>query len=142
MRVIYTAGVWDLFHAGHLRFLRASKALGDVLVVGVLTDDGAAAYKRRPVQHEHERLELVQSIGFVDAAFLQPGTDPTSVIMALNGIGKRPDVMTHGDDWTELREGNETLRALGVELALLPYGNGTGTTGIIERIRAGALNGG
>src|SRR5690606_26928530 len=57
MRIVYHAGVWDLFHAGHLRVLEQSKKLGDVLIVGVVTDDGAAAYKpRRPVIPQHERL--------------------------------------------------------------------------------------
>jgi len=61
---------------------------------------------------------------------LQPTTDPTPVLEII-----RPHVMTHGDDWKRLREGNETLVRLGVEFVLLPYGNGKGTTGIIERIR-------
>lgn len=138
MRVIFTAGVFDLLHDGHLQFLRASKALGDVLVVGVLTDKGAAAYKRTPVMDEGVRLELIRSLQFVDAAFLQPGTDPSAVLFALRGIGMTPAVMTHGDDWSTLREGNETLRVLGMELVLLPYGKGGGTTEIIERIRTTA----
>lgn len=131
MRVIYTAGVWDLLHDGHLRFLEASAALGDQLVVGVVTDDGAAAYKRRPIMPEGARLALIRGLACVDAAMLQPGTDPTPILELL-----RPDVMTHGDDWSELLEGQETLERLAVEWVILPYGAGTGTTGLIERIQA------
>jgi cytidyltransferase-like protein len=138
MKIVYTAGVWALFHAGHLAFLERSKALagfGGKLIVGVLTDDGAAAYKPRPVVHQDERLRIVSALSCVDAAFLQPGTDPSPVLCALDALGLRPDLMTHGDDWTQLREGGETLARLGIELVLLPYGPGQGTTGIIRRIR-------
>lgn len=135
MRIVYHAGVWDLFHAGHLSVLERSKALGDLLVVGVVTDDGAAAYKRRPFIPQDERLAIVRALRCVDAAFLQPGTDPSPVLEALDALGLRPAVMAHGDDWSELREGMDTLERLGIELVLLPYGEGTGTTGLINRIR-------
>jgi cytidyltransferase-like protein len=138
-RVIYTAGVWDLFHAGHLQVLEASRRLGDLLVVGVLTDDGAAAYKRRPVINQADRLRIVAGLRCVDAAVLQPGTDPSPVLDALAALGLRPEAMTHGDDWRELREGMGTLERLGIRLELLPYGPGPGTTGIIQRIQEGAL---
>lgn len=122
-RVIYTAGVFDLFHAGHLALLEASKAgagIGGRLVVGVLTDDGAAAYKPRPIHHEHDRLALIRSLECVDAAFLQPGTDPSPVLRALVALGVRPAAMTHGSDWSELREGMATLQELGVEYVTIP----------------------
>jgi glycerol-3-phosphate cytidylyltransferase len=132
-RVVYTAGVWDQLHAGHLNILRRSKALGDLLAVGVLTDIGTAAYKPRPpLYNEHARLEIVRSLSFVDAAFLQPGTDPSPVLLALNALGLRPAAMTHGDDWTRLKEGGETLEQLGIELVLLPYTPDVSTT----RVRA------
>lgn len=137
MRVIFHAGVWDLFHTGHLSVLERSRALGDMLIVGVLTDDGAAAYKpRRPVIPQNERLAIIRSLRCVDAAFLQPGTDPSPLLESLAAIGRCPAALVHGDDWTELREGSETLERLGIELVLLPYGGGDGTTGIIERIRS------
>lgn len=135
-RIVYHAGVWDLFHAGHLQALEASRGLGDMLIVGVVTDLGAAAYKARsPVIGEAERLRIVSALACVDAAFLQPGTDPTPVLLALDALGLRPAIMAHGDDWSELREGSETLRRLGIEWRTVPYGDGAGTTGLIERIR-------
>lgn len=128
-RVVYTAGCWDLLHSGHMNILRRSKALGDTLIVGVLTDLGVAAYKPKPpLYNEHARLEIVRSLNFVDAAFLQPGTDPSPVLRALAACGCKPFVMTHGDDWTELREGNETLAELGIGLQLIPYTPDVSTT--------------
>lgn len=138
MKIVYTAGVWSLFHAGHLAFLEASKALAGShgkLVVGVLTDDGAERYKPRPVIGQDDRLRIIAALDCVDAALLQPGTDPSPVLHALDRLGLRPDILTHGSDWKELREGMETLHALGIEYVTLPYGSGTGTTGIIRRIR-------
>ena len=136
MRIVYTAGVWDLFHEHHLSLLERSRALGDRLVVGVVTDEGTAAYKPEPpVNREHHRLRVIQGLRCVDAAFLQPGTDPSPVLRALAAVGVVPEVMTHGDDWSELREGNETLAELGIRLVLLPYGLGGGTTAIKARIR-------
>src|SRR5690606_5599488 len=72
MRVIYTAGVWDLLHTGHIRFLQASRALGDRLIVGVVSDDGAAAYKRRPIISEHDRFAMINALSCVDIAVRQP----------------------------------------------------------------------
>lgn len=142
MKTIYTAGVFSLIHAGHLSLLERSKALageGGKLIVGVLTDDGAAAYKERPVVPQDERFRMIAALGCVDAAFLQPGTDPSPVLLALAALGIRPAAMTHGADWSELREGNETLAALGIEFVILPLlerqGERLSTTRTVSQIR-------
>lgn len=139
MKVVFTAGVWDIFHTGHLSMLERSKCLagpGGKLVVGVVTDLGTAAYKPEPPTiNEHHRLRIIQAIECVDAAFLQPGTDPSPVLRALAALGCTPDLMTHGDDWSELKEGGETLEELGVELMLLPYTPDVCTSEIRDRIR-------
>lgn len=124
MRVVYTAGVFDLLHRGHLNLLWQSKRMGDVLVVGVVSDMGTNAYKGRlPVQNVAQRMRAVERLGFVDAVVLQRDTDPTPMLERF-----RPDVMTHGDDWPRLREGHETLERLGIEWALVPYTRGVSTT--------------
>ncbi len=123
-RVIYTAGVFDRLHRGHINLLWQSRQLGDVLVVGVVSDEGCAAYKgRRPEQSLSVRKAAVAGLGFVDFVLTQPGTDPTPCLEQV-----RPDVMTHGDDWTELREGMDTLERLGVEWRLVPYTPGISST--------------
>jgi rfaE bifunctional protein nucleotidyltransferase chain/domain len=132
MRVIYTAGVWDLLHRGHLNMLWRSKELGDVLVVGVVSDAGTEAYKgRRPVQNVQQRMEAVRRLGFVDVVELQHGTDPSH-----NLIRFRPDVMTHGDDWDRLKEGHETIERLGIEFVTLPYTPDVSTSLLREKVSA------
>jgi rfaE bifunctional protein nucleotidyltransferase chain/domain len=129
-RIVMTSGVFDLLHEGHLNLLRASKALGDTLVVGVVSDAGAAAYKRPPIQDERTRLAVVRALRGVDFALLQPTTDPSPLVELI-----RPKLLTHGDDWEQLLQGHETLGRLGVEFVRLPYTPGISTTILVERVR-------
>lgn len=130
-RVIYTAGVFDLLHRGHLNLLMASKALGDVLVVGVVTDAGCHAYKGVwPAENTELRMRAIARLGFVDVVVPQLSTDPTKNLERF-----MPDAMTHGDDWTELREGQVTLDRLGVEWVTLPHTAGVSSTTLRELVR-------
>jgi rfaE bifunctional protein nucleotidyltransferase chain/domain len=123
-RVIYTAGCFDLLHAGHINLLWQSKQLGDVLVVGVVSDVGARAYKGRlPMENCQQRMQAIARLGFVDVVILQKGTDPTTMLERF-----QPAAMVHGDDWTELREGHDALERLGVEWVTIPYTPGISTT--------------
>ena len=136
MKVIYTAGVWDLLHRGHLNILWESKRLGDVLVVGVVSDAGCMAYKGfAPVQNSQLRIRNVRELGFVDVVELQATTDPTPLLERY-----RPDVMTHGDDWEELREGQDTINRLGIEWRLIPYTPGISSTVLREKRNGGRLH--
>ena len=138
-RIIYTAGVFDLFHPGHVEILQESANLGDVLYVGVVSDAGTEAYKnRQPQFNERERIEIVRSMRCVDRVFLQPGTDPSPVLRHLAAVGQTPSLFTHGDDWTELLEGADTLRELGIEFRTIPRTRGRCTSRLVEQIRAGA----
>lgn len=134
-RVIYTAGVFDMLHEGHLNLLRQSRRLGDLLVVGVVRDDGVEAYKgRRPIQSEHTRLAVVRALREVDLAVLQETTDPTPILEAI-----RPAIMTHGDDWSELREGQATLERLGIRFLTVRYTAGISSSQLRDRLEhAGA----
>jgi cytidyltransferase-like protein len=132
MRIIFTAGVCDILHRGHLNMLWESKQLGDVLVVGVVSDAGCLAYKgKMPTQHAQHRIQAIRNLGFVDVVEYQPGTDPTALLERY-----RPDIMTHGTDWAELKEGHNTLRRLGVEWKLIPYTQGISSTELRKK-RAG-----
>jgi len=136
MKVIYTAGVWDLLHRGHLNILWESKRLGDVLVVGVVSDAGCMAYKGfAPVQNSQLRIRNIRELGFVDVVELQATTDPTPLLERY-----RPDVMTHGDDWEELREGQDTINRLGIEWRLIPYTPGISSTALREKRNGGRLH--
>lgn len=123
-RIVFVPGVWDLLHRGHLNLLWRARQLGDVLVVGIVSDEGAAAYKgRRPAQTEELRLDIVRGLGFVDVVDLQPTTDPTPLLERY-----LPDMLVHGSDWERLREGHETLARLGIEFVRLPYTPEVSTT--------------
>lgn len=123
-RIVFVPGVWDLLHAGHLNLLWRAKQLGDVLVVGVVSDTGTEAYKgRRPAQSERLRLQTVGRLGFVDVVELQATTDPTPLLERF-----RPAQLVHGSDWDRLREGHETLGRLGIEFVRLPYTPEVSTT--------------
>jgi cytidyltransferase-like protein len=124
MNIVYTAGVWDLIHHGHLNFLRESAKLGEILVVGVVSDEGTRNYKGiYPVDAEYQRLETIARLPWVTLAVPQLGTDPS-----LNLRRFMPDIFTHGDDWDRLKEGHETLEELGIEYRTIPYTQGISST--------------
>ena len=144
--VIMAGGVWDLGpHRGHLNLLWRAKQLGDLLIVGICTDEGAAAYKgQRPVQCYEERERFIRQLPFVDLTVRQESTDPTDLLEKY-----RPDVLVHGSDWTELLQGQETVERLGIRWHLLPYTPGVSTTllrgrleGGLEAVPKGGLEGG
>lgn len=144
LKVVYTAGVFDLLHRGHLNVLWASRKLGDLLVVGVVSDAGVLAYKHRaPVENVQARMARLARLPFVDVIDLQPTTDPTPMLERY-----RPDIFTHADgegDWTALRERVETAAVHYVELPYtfgvieyveLPYTPGVSTTILRQRVPA------
>jgi cytidyltransferase-like protein len=124
MKLVYTAGVWDILHRGHINFLRESAKLGDVLIVGVVTDRGTEAYKHiLPVQDHWTRMEQVRELPWVTFATLQDGTDPSANLRRF-----LPDIFTHGDDWDRLKQGHETLEDLGIEYRTIRYTPGISST--------------
>jgi len=132
LRIGYAPGCWDLLHDGHLNLLEHAKDLVDILVVGVVSDAGAEAYKRRPIQSQDTRLRVVRALRVVDKALMQETTDPSPVLRQL-----LPHVLFHGDDWSALLEGNETLAELGIEFVLLPYTPGISTSQLLAYLERG-----
>ena len=129
-RVVLTNGVFDLLHVGHLRYLRAARALGDLLVVGVNADAAVRAMKAgRPLVPDAERAELVAALDPVDYAviFAEPTAD--SLLRAL-----RPAVYVKGGDYSEttLPEA-ATARQLGAALRFIPLVPGHSTTELVDR---------
>lgn len=126
---MYTAGVFDLFHGGHLNLLWESKQLGDLLVVGVVSDQGCHAYKGiYPHQTLSARMDAIRQIAWVDVVVPQETTDPSYNLRRF-----LPHCMTHADDWTRLREGQETLEELGITWHLIPYTKGISSTILREK---------
>ena len=134
----YTAGVWDQLHAGHIRLLMATKRLCDVLVVGVVSDHGTWSYKGHyPAESSQIRTKAIERLSFIDVVVPQKGTDPSENLERF-----RPDFMSHGSDWEQLKEGHETLERLGIRFVTLPYTPGISSTILREKRSAFiALNG-
>ena len=132
MKVVYTYVVGDLFHIGHLKCLQQAKALGDFLIVGVLTDSAVAAYKRTPIIPFEERLEIIKNIKCVDDAIRQEELNPASTIQKMK---VPPDILVHGDDWDENFPGAEYMRSIGKRAERVKWYPGRPTTAQIAYLQ-------
>ena len=134
-RVVFTNGVFDLLHPGHVDILTASRALGDALVVGVNSDASVRRLKgpTRPVRTEQERAVIVAALESVDVVVVFEEDTPLQLIRALT-----PDVLVKGGDYTvETVVGAEEVLGRGGEVIIVPLTPGHSTTGTVERMRAG-----
>lgn len=128
--IVYTYVVGDLWHIGHLKCLQQAKALGDYLIVGVLSDEAVEAYKRTPIIPFEERIELVADSKQVDEVVRQDSVDPTENLKRLN-----VDIVVHGDDWDENFPGAEYMRSIGKKAIRTKYYPKQSTSKIIREIR-------
>lgn len=123
----YTAGVYDMFHVGHLNLLKNAKKQCDYLIVGVNTDSATYGYKQKyPVIPEEERREIVEAIKFVDEVVLVENTDK---IYAYETY--KPDFIIVGDDHKnepKWRVVDDYLRQRGSRVVFLPYTEHTSST--------------
>lgn len=131
--VVFTNGVFDLLHPGHVRYLQAARAEGDALIVGVNSDRSVRGNKGedRPVTPERERAELLAALGCVDAVTIFDDPTPAAVIAAI-----QPDVLVKGADWAADRiVGRDTVEGRGGRVVRVPVEAGWSTTSILERVR-------
>ncbi|MET9463220.1 adenylyltransferase/cytidyltransferase family protein [Streptomyces sp. NPDC006544] len=126
-RVGYAPGAYDLFHIGHLNILRHARSQCDYLVAGVVSDEMAEIAKgRRPMIPLVERLEIVRSVKYVDAAFVETVPDKVETWKQV-----RFDVIFKGDDWRGTPKGDRLERDFaehGVEVVYFPYTVHTSST--------------
>lgn len=134
MKIGYAFVIADLFHIGHLKFLQRAKQNCDWLIVGVLTDDAAASYKRRPIIPFDERVDIIQSLRCVDMVVTQSSRDPTETLKKLQEEGWNVQLLFHGDDWSEI-PGMDYIKSVGGKVMRIPYYHSRSTTGIIKAIR-------
>jgi rfaE bifunctional protein nucleotidyltransferase chain/domain len=130
---VFTNGVFDLLHRGHVDILAAARALGDVLVVGVNTDASVRRLKGpgRPVRSERERAVVLAALESVDAVVLFDQDTPLELIRAL-----RPNVLVKGGDYTpDAVVGREDVERAGGKVVILALTPGYSTTATIERLR-------
>ena len=132
-RVVFTNGVFDLLHPGHVRYLQAARGEGDALVIGVNSDRSVRANKgpSRPIIPEHERAELLAALACVDAVVIFDEDTPADIIRYV-----QPDVLVKGADWAaDQIVGRDTVEARGGKVVRIPVEQGWSTSGIVERIR-------
>ena len=135
-RIVFTNGVFDLLHPGHVRYLQAARREGDVLIVGINSDRSVRANKgpSRPIMPEHERAEVLEALACVDAVVVFDEETPAKIIDAL-----QPDVLVKGADWAaDAIVGRDTVEARGGKVVRMPIESGWSTSAIIERARSGS----
>jgi len=134
-RIVFTNGVFDLLHRGHVEYLFAARALGDRLVVGVNADDSVRRLKgpARPLVGEPDRIALIAALACVDLALPFHEDTPAELIEAV-----RPDVLVKGGDWpVETIVGREFVEANGGRVLSIPLREGLSTSRLVERIVSG-----
>jgi len=133
-RVVITNGVFDLLHPGHVRYLQAARAEGDVLLVAINSDRSVSAIKgpTRPLTAEAERAEILDALACVDAVVVFDEETPAEIIGAV-----QPDVLVKGADWAPDKiVGRDIVEARGGKVVLMPVEQGWSTTSILEKIQA------
>ncbi len=133
-KIAFTNGCFELLHVGHVQYLQAARAEGDILVVGVNSDHSVRRIKgpRRPVVPENERAEVLASLACVDFVSLFDEPDPLEIIRSL-----LPDVLVKGADWAEdAIVGRDIVETHGGRVVRIPLTQGASTTSIIEKILA------
>ena len=131
-RVVFTNGVFDLLHPGHVRYLEAARREGDALIVGVNSDRSARGNKgpSRPITPEGERAEMLAALACVTAAVVFDEPTPAEIIRRV-----RPHVLVKGADWpADQIVGRETVEADGGRVVRVTVEPGWSTTSIIGRI--------
>jgi D-beta-D-heptose 7-phosphate kinase/D-beta-D-heptose 1-phosphate adenosyltransferase len=131
--VVFTNGVFDLLHRGHIRYLQAARAEGDALIVGINSDRSVRAIKgpMRPVTPEQERAEIVAALAVVDAAVIFDEDTPDAIVRAV-----QPDVLVKGADWpADQIVGRDTVESRGGRVVRVAVEEGHSSTRLIELIR-------
>lgn len=133
--VVFTNGVFDLLHPGHVSLLEKARALGDVLIVGVNDDRSARRLEKgpgRPINPATDRARVLAALQAVDCVVLFGEDTPEALIQEL-----QPDVLVKGADYSLDRlPGRATVEARGGSVRLIPLEPGYSTSSLIERIRA------
>ena len=133
-RVVFTNGVFDILHPGHVAYLYEARALGDLLVVALNTDDSVRRLKgpQRPLNDEASRAFVLAGLACVDHVTFFHEDTPRELIAEL-----LPDVLVKGGDYrVEDVAGREEVEAAGGTTIVLPFREGHSTTGLVQRIRS------
>jgi rfaE bifunctional protein nucleotidyltransferase chain/domain len=132
-QVVFTNGVFDLLHPGHIDVLAGARAQGDALVVGLNGDDSVRRLKgpQRPVRTQQERAYVLGALEVVDVVVVFDEDTPLELIRSL-----RPDVLVKGGDYNEATiVGASDVKGWGGRVAVIPLTPGQSTTSIVEKLR-------
>ena len=131
-KIVFTNGCFDLLHVGHVRYLAAAASEGDLLVVGLNSDESVRLIKgdKRPIVSQEHRAEVLAGVACVDYVVLFDEPDPLTLIQTLC-----PDVLAKGADWTEEKiVGAEFVKSKGGKIVRIPLVADASPSRIIERI--------
>ncbi|HZJ43578.1 MAG TPA: D-glycero-beta-D-manno-heptose 1-phosphate adenylyltransferase [Pyrinomonadaceae bacterium] len=131
--VVFTNGVFDLLHVGHVRYLGAARSLGSALIVAINSDNAVRGLKGpdRPVTDQDERAEILAALRAVDYVTVFDDLSPRSLIAKL-----LPDVLVKGGDYKlEEIHGRDEVEAAGGAVVALPFVEGASTTAMIEKVK-------
>ena len=124
--IVYTSGTFDMFHFNHLRMINYARSLGDILIVGVSTDELVSSYKEPPIIPFDERLQILEALKTPDIVIPQHTLDHTEIVKKLN-----IDAFVVGDDWYGKYD---YLKEHSVEVFYFPYGSGVSSSSIKKTI--------
>ena len=131
--VVFTNGVFDLLHLGHVRYLEVARSLGDVLIVGLNGDASVRRNKgpERPITPQTERAEVLLALTAVDAVVIFDEDTPAEIIGAI-----QPDVLVKGADWAaDAIVGRDVVEARNGRVVRVPVEQGHSTSSIVDRVR-------
>ena len=132
-KLVFTNGVFDILHVGHVRYLEQARAFGDALLVAINSDRTVRELKGegRPLMNEHERAEILAALRMVDYVTIFDNVSPRSLIAQL-----LPEVLIKGGDYSlDEIHGREEVESAGGRVVNLPFVEGVSTSEIIERMK-------
>ncbi|ARU42416.1 D-glycero-beta-D-manno-heptose 1-phosphate adenylyltransferase [Armatimonadetes bacterium Uphvl-Ar1] len=131
--LVFTNGVFDILHAGHVTYLEQAKTLGDLLVVALNSDQSVKNLNKapnRPINNLEDRLTIIRALRCVDFAISFSDNTPENLISLL-----KPDIHVKGGDYTpEKLPETKIVRSYGGEVIILPFLTGRSTTSILDRL--------
>jgi len=131
-KIVFTNGCFDILHAGHVRYLAAARAEGDLLVVGLNSDESVRAIKgaSRPIVPQEQRALVLAGLGSVDFVVVFDEPDPLQLVQSLE-----PDILIKGEDWTEENIiGGDFVKSRGGRVVRVKFADEVSSSDIIERI--------
>lgn len=133
-KIVFTNGCFDIIHLGHIVYLSRAKDLGDILLIGLNTDDSVKRLKgnNRPVNNEQERAMLLASLRFVDGIILFSEDTPYELIKKTE-----PDILVKGSDYKKDEiVGADIIKKYGGELVTIDFLEGYSTSSVLDKIKA------